>query len=199
VTYEPSEQESVTDLPCDDWVALYDQYSVSVWRYVARIIGPDSDAVGDAVQETFLAAARAFHQYDPERGTPWSWLTGIAHRQVALHWRRIGRDHIDRVGTPVEEAVVEDEVSARLDRSETAEVVRSVLAEMSSESAAILQGKYCDAHTVAELVERFGGTTEGLRSKLARARRDFKKRYEKIGDDKTAPAHLRNFNNTNGT
>ena len=199
MTYEPSEQESVTDLPCDDWVALYDKYSVSVWRYVARIIGPDSDAVGDAVQETFLAAARAFHQYDPERGTPWSWLTGIAHRQVALHWRRIGRDHIDRVGTPVEEAVVEDEVSARLDRSETAEVVRSVLAEMSSESAAILQGKYCDVQTVAELVERYGGTTEGVRSKLARARRDFKKRYENAGDGKTPTAHLNKFNSADGT
>jgi RNA polymerase sigma-70 factor (ECF subfamily) len=194
VTYEPSDQESVTDLPCDAWIAQYDRYSVRVWRYVARVIGSDSEAVGDAVQETFLAAARAFHQYDPERGTPWAWLSGIAHRQVVLHWRRIGRDRIDRVGAPVEEAVVDDEVSARLDQVETAEIVRAVLAAMSAESAAILQGKYCDAQTVAELVEQFGGTTEGIRSKLARARRDFKKRYEKADDETPAPASLKKLN-----
>lgn len=185
MTHEPSEQKSVTDLRGDDWAALYDEYSVGVWRYVARIIGSDSDAVGDAVQETFLAAARAFHQFDPQRGTPWAWLMGIAHRQVALHWRRVGRDRVDRAGVPVEEAAVDDEVSARLDQIETVEVVRRVLAEMPAESAAMLQRKYCDAQSVAELVERFGGTTEGVRSKLARARRDFKKRYEKAGEATT--------------
>ena len=104
MTHLPSEQESVADSRDDDWATLYDQYSVGVWRYVARIIGSDSDAVGDAVQETFLAAARAFHQFDPARGTAWAWLSGIAHRQVALHWRRVGRDRIDQAGVPVEEA-----------------------------------------------------------------------------------------------
>lgn len=181
MTFIPPDPESAVDSQDGPWATLYDRYSVDVWRYVASIIGSDTDAVGDAVQETFLSAARAFHQFDPARGTVWAWLTGIAHRQVALHWRRLGRQRIEPAGVPVEEAVVDDEVSSRLLQTETAEAVRRVLAEMPPESAALLTGKYCGDLSVAELVERFGGTTEGVRSKLARARRDFKTRHEKAG------------------
>ena len=190
MTYETSEQESAADSRCNDWAALYDQHNAGVWRYIARIIGSDSDAVGDAVQETFLAAARAFHQFDPKRGTAWAWLTGIAHRQVALHWRRVGRDRIDHAGPPAEMAAVETEASLRLEQIETAQIVRRVLAEMPPDAAAILQGKYCDDHSVAELVERLGGTTEGIRSKLARARRDFQRRYEQAGGNSTSRTPL---------
>ena len=179
MTHITSEPESVANSRDDDWATLYDQYSVRVWRYVARIIGSDSDAVGDAVQETFLAAARAFHQFDPARGTAWAWLSRIAHRQVALHWRRVGRDRIDRASVPVEEASADGEAISRLVQIETVEVVRRVLAELPPESAAVLKGKYCDSLSVAELVEQFGGTAEGMRSKLARARRKFKSRYER--------------------
>jgi RNA polymerase sigma-70 factor (ECF subfamily) len=169
----------------DHWATLYDQYSVAVWRYVARIIGSDSGAVGDAVQETFLAAARAFDQFDPSRGTAWAWLVGIAHRQAALHWRRVGRERIAPAGVPVEEVSADGEATSRLVQIETVEVVRWVLAELPPESAAILKGKYCDDCSVAELVEQFGGTTEGIRSKLARARRDFRSRYEKASSHAT--------------
>jgi len=185
VTHDPTVPESVAVSRHDEWAALYDQYSVGVWRYVARIIGSDSGAVGDAVQETFLAAARAFNQFDPSRGTAWVWLAGIAHRQAALHWRRVGRDRIAPAGVPVEEASADGEATSRLEQIETVEIVRRVLAELPPESAAILKGKYCDEFSVAELVERFGGTTEGVRSKLARARRDFKSRYEKTGCSET--------------
>jgi RNA polymerase sigma-70 factor (ECF subfamily) len=157
-----------------------------VWLYVARIIGADADAVADAVQETFLAAARNFEQFDPKRGSKWAWLTGIAHRQAALHWRRVGRDRIDQAGPSVAEASTEDSTSSPLEQAETANIVRRVLAELASDSAAVLTGKYCDGYSVTELVEQFGGTTEGVRSKLARARRDFKHRYEKASGDVTS-------------
>ena len=191
MTQIPSQQESVANSRDDEWANLYDKYSVGVWRYVARIIGSDSDAVGDAVQETFLAAARAFDQFDPDRGTAWAWLSGIAHRQVALHWRRVGRGRIERAGVPVEEASADDEAISRLIQIETVEVVRRVLAELPPESAAILKGKYCDDYSVAELVEQLGSTTEGIRSRLARARRDFKSRYERASGNATPQKPLK--------
>ena len=66
-------------------------YSVDVWRYVARLLGPDAAAVGDVVQETFLEAARSARNFDPSRGTLWSWLVGIAHHRVSAHWRQANR------------------------------------------------------------------------------------------------------------
>lgn len=191
MTNGPSEPNCIAELRRDAWATLYDQYSVRVWRYVARIIGADSDAVADAVQETFLAAARNFEQFDPERGSKWAWLTGIAHRQAALHWRRVGRDRIDPAAPSVAEASTEDSTTSPLEQAESVHLVRRVLAELPSDSAAVLAGKYCDGYSVAELVEQFGGTTEGVRSKLARARRDFKNRYEKASGDVTSQEPLR--------
>ena len=75
----------------DAWTALYDGYSEDVWRYVARLLGADATAVADVVQEVFLAAARSARGFNPERGTLWNWLSGIAHHQVATYWRQGAR------------------------------------------------------------------------------------------------------------
>lgn len=179
MTDVPTESESVAVSLHDEWAALYDEYSVGVWRYVASLIGSDTEAVSDAVQETFLAAARSFDRFDPSRGTIWAWLTGIAHRQVALHWRRVGKDRNTNTGVPVEEIASDGDALAGLLKLETIGAVRVVLSELPAESAAILTGKYCDDLSIAQLVELWGGTTESIRSKLARARREFKTRFEK--------------------
>lgn len=158
---------------------LYDEYSVRIWRYVARMLGSNVEAVGDAVQETFLAAARSAHQFDPARGTHWSWLAGIAHNQVAVYWRRVGIHRIDPAEPRFDDspggAAVPDE---QLQQKETIELVRRVLVELPSDYAILLEAKYTDGRSVSELVELFGGTTESIRSKLARARREFRRRFE---------------------
>ena len=159
---------------------LYDRYSVRVWRYVARMLGSNAEAVGDAVQETFLAAARSAHNFDPAKGAHWSWLSGIAHNQVAVYWRRVGIQRIDPAEPRFEDspggAAVPDE---QLQQQETIELVRRVLAELPGDYASLLEAKYTDGQSVAELVELFGGTTESVRSKLARARREFRRRFER--------------------
>ena len=73
------------------WRALYDAFAERVWRTVARLMGPGSADVADVVQETFLAAARSARTYDPDRGTLWLWLWGIARRHVAVHYRKENR------------------------------------------------------------------------------------------------------------
>lgn len=191
VTNGHAEPDSVAESRHDAWATLYDQYSVRVWRHVARLIGSDREAVADAVQETFLGAARNFDQFDPDRGTTWAWLAGIAHRQAALHWRHVARCRIEWSGTAVEDTSTEPSANSNLETAETASMVRQVLAELPSDSAAILAGKYCDGFSVAELVEQLGGTTEGIRSKLARARRDFKQRYEKVSGRVTSTEPLK--------
>ena len=70
------------------WRALYDAYAKRVWHAVARRMGPGSADVADVVQETFLAAAGSAGGYDATRGSLWLWLSGIARRHVALHYRK---------------------------------------------------------------------------------------------------------------
>ena len=66
--------EIISGLRCGDqtaWTNLYDSYSVRIWRYVAKLVGPNVAAVADIVQETMLAAAQAAQSFDDTRGTLW--------------------------------------------------------------------------------------------------------------------------------
>lgn len=100
-----------------------------------------------------------------------------------MHWRRVTRNHTE---PEVEKTSSADATTAPLESAETAAIVRRVLAELPADSAALLTGKYCEGFTIVELREQLGGSTEGVRSKLARARRDFRMRYEKAGGTATA-------------
>src|SRR5918999_1637967 len=75
----------------EGWRAFYDAYAERLWLWVARQVGPQAADVADVVQETFLAAARSTASFDPDLGTPWSWLVGIGRNHVALHYRKLAR------------------------------------------------------------------------------------------------------------
>jgi RNA polymerase sigma-70 factor, ECF subfamily len=179
------------------WARLYDAYSLDVWRYVARLMGPEAAAVADAVQETFLEAARSAARFDPDRGTLWTWLTGIAHHRAAAHWRQAGR--IARLRKLVESRAAEirhllDAAESNADspletweQHELAELVRSALADLPADYAAILTAKYLDDRSLAELSTQTGSSIEAVKSKLARARREFRAKFERLTRE---PSHL---------
>ncbi len=165
---------------------LYDTYSVAVWRFVARLIGGDAAAVADVVQEVFLAAAGSAANFDAERGTLYSWLMGIAQHQVAAHWRQASRAArlkqlvISEVGPLRQWLDSEQPLDDLLLRRELADLVRGVLAELSPDYAALLTAKYLDDRTVEEMSDELGGSSDAIKSKLARARREFRTRFEQL-------------------
>jgi len=171
------------------WARLYDAYSQDVWRYVARLMGFPPHEVADVVQETFLKAARSARWFDASRGTLWSWLLGIAHHQAALVWRQEGR--AARLQKLVETGNVRrwlddaDSLKGMLEQRELIELVRGVLSEMPTDYAALLAAKYLDERSLDDLVREFGGSLDAAKSKLARARRDFRARIERLCRDST--------------
>ena len=190
-----TDQEIVRGLRQGDrraWEALCDQYSRRVWRYVARLIGGDREAVADIFQETLLAVAKSGRAIGPDTNV-WPWLAAIAHNQAALHWRKIyagkraSRQHDLTDQTPDLDPL------ERLLRAEKVELVRCLLAEMNADFVAILTGKYLDGLSVKQLVELMGGSEESIRSKLARARRDFRARYQRAAEtqlDRPSPGRF---------
>jgi RNA polymerase sigma-70 factor (ECF subfamily) len=173
------------------WARLYDAYSVDVWRYVTRLLGSDGPAVADAVQETFMEAARSARHFDASRGTLWTWLTGIAHHRVAAYWRQAER--AARLRKLVESRA--EEIRHWLDaaepsdeprqQQEMAELVRCTLAELPADYAAILTAKYLDELTLQELSEHGDASIDAIKSKLARARREFRARFERLAREPT--------------
>jgi RNA polymerase sigma-70 factor (ECF subfamily) len=175
------------------WNALYDAHAEAVWRCVARRVGPHASEVADIVQETFLAAARAARSFDPARGTVWGWLSGIARRQAALHFRRKQTRPEGAGGNSRDEQLAgevvritdwldgnADDPAELLAAKETAAHVRLTLAELPVDYETLLVGKYLDGLSLEELANAEEATLPAISSKLARARRAFREAFEKL-------------------
>jgi RNA polymerase sigma-70 factor, ECF subfamily len=177
------------------WATLYDNYSADVWRYAARLIGPDAAAIADVVQDAFLEAASSARKFDPNRGTIWSWLTGIVHHRVAAHWRQASRNtRLKQMAASVWPAMQNalndgQKIDTPGQQREIAEFVRSVLSRLPAEYAALLTAKYLDENTLADLAQQWGSSIEAMKSKLARARREFRAMFANLNENEPTSAH----------
>ena len=175
------------------WAALFEHYKVAVWHLAGRLVGNNPTVIADVVQDVFLAAATAARRFDPELGTLWGWLTGITHRQAANFWRK--EERACRWKTLVESGQIDvpllfesdDQFLLETERQEVADLVRRVLAELSSDYAVLLTSKYLDDRSLEDLAAEFGSSIEATKSKLARARREFRAAFELlVGSDQGA-------------
>src|SRR5262249_33941326 len=150
----------------DAWARLYDGYSVDVWRYVARLLGPDAASVADVVQETVIEAAGSARKFDSARGALWSWLAGIAHHRSSAHWRRVqGTKSLhDRLKSdPAGRSAAASDSrpsSAALQQREVVESVRAALAELPGDYSALLMAKYSDNRELADLSREWSSSIE---------------------------------------
>ena len=187
------EREIVLGLRSEDpsaWHALCDQFGDRIWTFIVRLVGNDESVVCDVFQETFLAASRSGRNLDAEHTKLWAWLSRIAHNQVANYWRQVYRNpqRLEPPDVPADPILGPETVFSG---KEMAELVRRVLAEMGSDYVTLLTAKYINDQSVAQIVNENGGTTESVRSRLARARRDFKLRFERLSANQTEQSFLK--------
>jgi RNA polymerase sigma-70 factor (ECF subfamily) len=145
-------------------------------------MGGDSATVADVVQETFLAAARSARRFNPRRGSLWTWLWTIAQRQVALTYRKqkpmiaLGQSQqwwaaLDGAKTEIPLDILESE--------ELAELVRCTLRELPGDYQSLLLAKYVDNQPTERIAGQMDCSEVAIRSKLARARKAFRKAFKK--------------------
>jgi len=172
------------------WLKLYEAYAEQVWRNISRLTGGDSAAVADIVQETFLAAARSARNFRPDRGTLWVWLWTIARRQVALYYRKqkpeIVLSRVRQWWTSLDGEKF-DWIDAKadmppdiLESQELAVLVRCTLAELSGDYQTLLLAKYVDGQPAGQIAGQMDCSEVAIRSKLARARKAFRKAFKRI-------------------
>lgn len=188
-----TEQEIAKGLQQGDrraWLQLYEAYAELVWRNISRLTGGGSATVADLVQETFLAAARSARNFRPDRGTLWIWLWTIARRQVALYYRKqkpelvlsrarqwwtsLDGDKFDWIDTK------EDMPPDILESKELVVLVRLALSELPGDYQILLLAKYVDNLPAERIAGRMDCSEAAVRSKLARARKAFRKAFKRI-------------------
>jgi RNA polymerase sigma factor (sigma-70 family) len=83
-----------------DFAAAYDTNVWAVYGFFAYRVADRADAE-DLTQQTFERALRAWHRFDPARGSPATWLLAIARNLLIDHHRADRRDRqepLDEVG-----------------------------------------------------------------------------------------------------
>lgn len=179
-----SESEIVSGLRDGDrkaWDALCQTFEDRLWRHISRLVGKDHAAVCDVFQETLMAVARSGRSISSDTKL-WPWLAKIGHNQAALFWRIRYRDKRFEQTQEAQPNGNNSDPAAALIQQETNMLIRRLLTEMDADYAVVLTAKYIEGMSVAQIVELFGGTTESVRSRLARARKEFRQRYERAVD-----------------
>jgi RNA polymerase sigma-70 factor (ECF subfamily) len=171
------------------WLRLYEACAEEVWKNVARLVGYNSAAVADIVQETLLAAARSARHFEPSRGSLRGWLWTIAQRQVALYYRKqkpnISLQQAQNWWTALD-GETSDWIAAKTDMppdvlqsKELAALVRGALSKLTPEYQTLLLAKYVDNQPAGHIAEQMACSEVAVRSKLARARKAFRKAFKK--------------------
>ncbi|MFC1761937.1 RNA polymerase sigma factor [Planctomycetota bacterium] len=172
------------------WLMLYDAYARRVWENVARLVS-DQAVVPDIVQETFLEAARSAHTYEAERGALWVWLWTIARRQMALYFRKqqrsVGLERLQKWWASLDgrkrEMLENLEAPVNLLASqELGELVRHCLTRLDAEHQTLLMAKYLDEKSADSIAGQMNCSVVAVRSKLARARKAFRREFSSVTD-----------------
>ena len=155
------------------WAHAYDSHASDVFNFIAHLLPGDRAAAEEIHQETWLAALAGIDAFDVGRGELRGWIFGIARRQVALHFRRLGQNRLEALGGDDAAAWIDDDSLLPRDvigAIERADAVRAALAELGAEARGVLLAKYIDRRSVNQLAQQFGRSPKAIESLLSRAR-----------------------------
>jgi RNA polymerase sigma-70 factor (ECF subfamily) len=146
-----------------DLEALYRSARDDVYAYVATLLR-DPAAAEDVTAQAFERAVRRRRSFDARKGTPRSWLFGIA-RNAALDELRRRRRSAALTVEPADVAAPEDEADRALRRA----AVRAALAELPAREREIVALKFHAGLDNAELARVLGVSVSNAGTLLHRA------------------------------
>jgi RNA polymerase sigma-70 factor (ECF subfamily) len=151
----------------DAFGALYDRHVRRIYSYLYYRIGQKAEAE-DLTERVFVQALENLPRYE-FRGAPFSaWLFRIAHNLVA-NWHRDSARHPQ---APLEEASDReteraDPSSGALDAEERQEL-RSAVARLPADRQLLLQMKFVDERSNADIAVQMGRTEGAVKALLHR-------------------------------
>ena len=136
-----------------------------IYRYVSYRVGDGAEAQ-DITSEVFERAVRYRESYDPTRGDPAAWLTGIAQRCIAGASRPLVLDP-ERAEKNPALGRMDEEVQQRL----TLKAALATLSDRDQELLGLRYGADLSAKQIADVLElKVNAVEVGLHRALARLR-----------------------------
>lgn len=143
---------------------LYDRYHARLFRLALVLSRGEESLAQDAVQSTFITAARKLHRAESEEHL-WNWLARITRQQLARIWRNRQRDT-----TVVTVDELPDFAAAPEPDSTLEEILGTALGLMESEERQLIELFYFDRLSQKEIAERLNTTPKAISSRLERTR-----------------------------
>jgi RNA polymerase sigma-70 factor (ECF subfamily) len=155
------------------------RYADEVYRYVVARLIPRTDLVEDLVQDIFLAAWEHLASFRSESSLE-AWLLGIARHKVEDHYRTQLRSPFSVEEEPegAEEWSVIPDWDQKLDNEKMRERTLRVLASLPQPYRLALLWRYWEKCPAHEMARRTGKTEKSIERLLARARRQFRRKWQ---------------------
>lgn len=156
------------------------RFADAVHNYIHWRLAPNADAAADLVQDVFLEAWKCLENYRGDSSLK-QWMTGIARHKVQDYYRRSLRqaelpDETD--AAPLADLTAAPAFADEISDRQRAQLMHDVLAEMQATHRFVLQWRYWDRQSGAEIAQAIGRTEKAVERLLARARENFRTRLE---------------------
>ena len=153
---------------CTDQVYGYVQ-----WRLIPRL-----DLVDDLVQEIFLAAWGNLSKFRGDSSLQ-NWILGIARHKVETHYRNCLREvQLPGDGEDFDFLPVDlDGLEESFNREQTESRVRETLGKLAEPYSVVLLWRYWEKRSLRDIAVETGKTEKAIERLLARARNQFRNKW----------------------
>jgi RNA polymerase sigma-70 factor (ECF subfamily) len=169
---------------------VFDRFFPRLYRYVMARVGGDSDEAKEIVQLTFC---KAFERIDSYRGEAslYSWMCRICHNTLVDHARKRQKDLLNVPLHDVEATLHEiaDAICAPPEQPEYAatqrnlrQLIQATLDRLPARYGDVLEWKYVEGLTVAEIAAKLAVGPKAAESLLTRARVAFREAIVALQD-----------------
>jgi RNA polymerase sigma-70 factor (ECF subfamily) len=182
----------VTDASEQQSQAGFAEGDADVWReFLGREIPllygmfmkrwPNPSLAEELVQKTVFDAVRGCESYDPLKGSPEEWISGIARNNIRIEMRRrASRPTVNgEISSYLEAIDTKPLPNEVLEREETSVIVRSALNRLESKEQAVLRAKYIEGLPAYEIARQMSITKKAVHSLLYRARISLRQELKK--------------------
>lgn len=155
---------------CADWL----------YPFLRRRLVPRPEVIEDILQDILLAAWQALPTYRGDSSLQ-SWILGIARHKIDDYYRRrIREEDISEEEDSAPEPSMVPMLEQQLDSAAQQDKVQETLSGMPESYALALIWRYRDERSVREMAQLSGKTEKAMERLLARAREDFRRRWNDV-------------------
>jgi RNA polymerase sigma-70 factor, ECF subfamily len=149
------------------------------WAYplVRRRLTPRTEMMEDLMQEIVLAAWQNLSDYRGEAGLR-SWVLAIARHKIDDYYRkRIREAEVEDDDAPMSEPAVSPLLDEHMILATQRAIIDRTLARIPEAYALVLLWRYRDEKSLRDMAEVTGKTEKAVERLLARARENFRRRW----------------------